>query len=568
MLSSGDNNKRIKFFLIVVSILYGGLIFRLFQKQILDHDHYLAMAQSQHQTVQELPAHRGKIYAKTEYAGNVALSINQTHYQLLLVPKQIDMKEEVIDYLNSNLDLEREEIENQVNSEKPYVPPIARQLNYETAQKIAGEGYSGLYLLAEDDRFYPESDLACYISGYLNSDGEGQYGVEQYYDQILKGDLGLIKAQKDVYGRYISVYEKEEPKDGQNLFLTLDLTLQAKAKEVINQAVDDYGAESGSILIINPKTGGILASAHKKGYDPNNYSNEAKKNNIDIFFDPTISAVYEPGSVMKPITIASALDAGVVKPETSHNFGAYVWVGENKVYNAAKEAYGNETMVEVLENSDNVGMVWVQRKLGEKKFHSYLEKFGFGNLTGVDLEGETTGNLLDYPSEFREIDAASNSFGQAISVTPIQMLTAFTPFINQGSLVQPHILESREDPKTGEIISRQVNKTDPIISDKVADQITDMLISVIENGQGAPAKVDGYKIAGKTGTAQVATEGGYSEKETIHSFIGYGPAKNPAFLMLVKIDKPTKVAWSSLSAAPTFSKMAKFILNYYQIKPE
>ncbi len=565
---STSDNKRIKYFLIIVIILYGGLVFRLFQKQILDHDHYLAMAQSQHQTVQELPAHRGKIFAKTEYAGDVTLATNQTYYQLLLVPKQIEDREGVIDYLKNTLDLDRKEVEEQVDSQKPYVPPIAHKLEYELAQEIAKEGYSGLYLLAEDDRFYPESDLACYITGYLNSDGEGQYGVEQYYDQILKGDLGLIKAQKDVYGRYISIYEKEEPRDGQNLYLTLDLTLQAKAKEIINQAVDSYGAESGSILILNPKTGGILASAHKRGYDPNNYSKEANRNNIDIFFDPTISAVYEPGSVMKPITMASALDAGRVKPETSHKFGAYVWVGENKIYNAAKEAYGEETMVEVLENSDNVGMVWVQRKLGEKKFHDYLQKFGFGNLTGVDLEGETSGNLLSYPSEFREVDAASNSFGQAISVTPIQMLTAFTPFINEGRLVQPHILESRENLETGEVVERQAKKTEPVISSKSADQITDMLISVVENGQGSPAQVEGYKIAGKTGTAQVANEGGYSETETIHNFIGYGPAKNPAFLMLVKIDKPEKVAWSSLSAAPTFSKMARFILNYYQIEPE
>lgn len=563
----GDN--RIKYFFLLLVALYLGLGFRLVQKQIFDHDHYLALAQNQHQTVQELPAHRGKIFANTRYGGQVSLAINQSFYQLLIAPQQIKEEEEVVKYLSQNLDVAESEVRAQVESDRAYVPPLVRKLNYDLATKIADKGYSGVYLMAEDYRFYPEAELACYATGYLNAEGDGQYGVEQYYDKVLKGDLGMIKAQKDVYGRYISVYEKEEPKDGQNLYLTLDLTIQAKAKQIIEEAVDNYGAQSGSILVLDPKTGGILASAHKKEYDPNNYSKEADKNSVDIFFDPTISAVYEPGSVMKPITMASAIDAGLVKPETSHKFGAYVWVNDTKIYNAAKEAYGDETMVEILENSDNVGMVWVQQKLGLRKFHKYLSKFGFGSLTGVDLEGETSGNLLDYPGEFREVDAASNSFGQAISVTPLQMLTAFTPFINEGKLVQPHILERRENSRTGEEYIRDITESEPVISAKTSQQITDMLISVVENGQAQAAQVEGYQIAGKTGTAQVASsQGGYSKSETIHNFIGYGPANNPAFLMLVKIDRPTKVAWSSISAAPTFAKMAKFILNYYQIQPQ
>lgn len=561
-------DSRIKYFLVIILILYGGLVFRLFQKQIVDHSHYLALAQSQHQTVNELPAHRGQIFAKTKYAGNVALATNQTYYQLILSPRQIKEEDDLASYLADKLKLDQEKLLDDITSDKPYIPPVARKLSYKIANEIASKEYAGVYLIAQDHRYYPEADLACYITGYLNAEGQGQYGVEQYYDKILKGDLGVIKAQQDVYGRYISIYEKEDPYDGQDLYLTLDLTIQAKAKEIIDQAVNDYQADSGSILVLDPKTGDILASAHNRSYDPNNYSQEAEKNNINIFFDPTISASYEPGSILKPITMAGAISEGVVKPETSHHFGDSVLVGNTRIWNAAKEAYGEQTMVEVMENSDNVGMVWVQQKLGRDKFHNYLQKFGFGSLTGVDLEGEASGMLLDYPTSFTEIDAASNSFGQAISVTPIQMLTSFTPFVNNGKMVQPRILEKRVDPETGVSYERDIKMTEAVISAKTAEQITDMLVSVVDNGQASLAQVKGYEIAGKTGTAQVATEGGYSQTDTIHSFIGYGPAKNPAFLMLVKLDKPKTVRWSSLSAAPTFSTMAKFILNYYQIQPE
>lgn len=561
-------SSRIKYFLIIIVLIGLGLVFRLFQKQILEHSYYIALAQQQHQTIQELPAHRGKIFGQTRYGGETVLATNQTFYSLLAVPRQIEDKDRTAAALSQRIDLSKSQLLEKINNDLPYIPPLAEKLSYQQAQEIAGENLKGIYLVANDYRFYPEKYLACYITGYLNRDGDGQYGIEQFYDQILKGDVGLIRAHQDVYGRYISVYEKQQPSDGWDLILTVDLTLQHKADQVIAEAVERYQAESGSIIIINPKNGDILAMAHSRKYDPNNYSREAEQKGVELFLDPTISEVYEPGSILKPITMASALDADVVDPETSRYFPASVKVDGNEIWNSAKKAYGEETMVEVLENSDNVGMVWVQQKLGKKKLHHYLEKFGFGALTGVDLEGEVCGSLLSYPDQYRDIDAASNAFGQAISVTPLQMITSYTPFINQGRLVQPHILDKKIDPNSGKEEKFRVNRTEPIISQQAADEISQMLVSVVDNGQANLARIEGYRIAGKTGTAQVPDGSGYSETETIHSFIGFAPADDPVFLMLVKLNRPKAVRWASLSAGPTFKQMAEFIFNYYQIKPE
>jgi len=561
-----DQRKRISIILIVSVLLGVGLIFRLAQKQLFEHDKYLAMAQDQHQTVQELPAHRGKIYAKTRYGGQTVLATNQTYYALLVVPQQVEDKVSLAKKIANSTSLDEQDVFKAINNDKGYIPPLLEKIEYSTANGLAKKDLQGVYLVADDYRYYPEGSLTGQITGYINKEKEGQYGVEQYYNEILKGDLGVIRAQKDVYGRYISISKKEDPKDGQDLFLTLDLSLQNKAREVVKEAVKHYGASSGSIIIIHPQRGEILAMASSRGYDPNRYSEVAQDRGVEAFVNTEISAVYEPGSIMKAVTMASALDKEVIKPTTSKYFKASIDVGEETIWNSTREAFGQETMINVLENSDNVGMVWVQQKLGDKKFHRYLDRFGFGRLTGVDLEGEVVGRLLPL-AEAQAVDLASNSFGQAISVTPLQMLTAFTPFTNKGKLVQPHILAKRINPETEEEIITKPKESEPILSLKTVDQTSDMLVSVVDHGHAKLAQVPGYQVAGKTGTAQVPTPDGYSETQTIHSFIGFAPAEDPVFLMLVKLDHPTAVRWSSESAAPVFAQMAQFALNYFQIPP-
>jgi len=558
---------RVSLVLLLIVLIGGGLIFRLFQKQILQYDYYRALAQEQHQTIQKLPAHRGKIYAQSRYGGRSILATNQTFYSLLVVPRQVPDKRGLAAKLSRFIDLPEKEIFEKIDNNQPYLPPLVKKLDYRKAQAIANLDLRGVYLNADDYRLYPEGPLTCYLTGYTNSEKEGQYGVEQYYDQILKGDLGIIKAQKDVYGRYINIFDKKEPKDGQDLILTVDLTLQDKARQIIKEAVAQYGAQSGSIIILDPHNGGILAMVNSQSYDPNQYYKIAEKRGMGVFIDPNLSTVYEPGSIMKPITMAAALDEGVVTPSTAHYFGASVKVDDEIIWNSVRKPFGRETMVNILENSDNVGIVWVQQKLGRVKFYNYLKKFGFGLMTGVDLKGEAVGRLLSQ-SEARKVDLASNAFGQAISITPLQMITAFTAFTNGGRLVQPRVLAERIDPATKKETKTEVKESDPVIKPEIAKEITDMLVSVVDHGYANLAQIPGYRVAGKTGTAQVAVANGYSETKTIHSFIGYAPADDPAFLMLVKLDYPTAVRWASESTAPIWAKMAKFIFNYYQIPPE
>lgn len=556
---------RLKIVLIIVILFFIGLLFRLFQKQIIQYDHYQAIAKQQYTTTKELPPSRGKIYVKDGYntSDYYPIALNLPAYQVLAVPKNIKNHKEVAEKLAPLIDKDEDELFDEINNSKPYIPPIVKKVKKEKAEEIEKLALEGVLLIPEDWRYYPEANLASHVIGYVNIDREGQYGIEGYWNDQLKGISGTLIGEKSSWGEVISSGTKSEPKDGDDLYLTIDRVIQYKIYEKLKEAVQKYRAKKGTIIVAEPTSGAILAMASYPDFDPNKYY---KTEGVELFNNPAIAEVYEPGSVFKIVTMSSAIDDGKVKPDTKQTFGRCVDVGIETICTSTGRAYGTETMTQILENSDNVAMVWVADQIKDETFYTYIRDFGFGAYTGIDTNTEVKGEVMPL-SNWREINRATISFGQGIAVTPLQMIQALSVIANGGKLIQPYLVEKRVNFEGEEDIT-QTKVIKQVISEATASQIKDMMVGVVENGFGRKARVSGYKIAGKTGTAEVPVKGrGYSEDVNIVSFGGFVPADDPAYVMLIKLDQPEGAPWSSDTVAPLFKEISQWLLHYLQIPP-
>lgn len=547
--------------IILVSIL---LLGRLFQKQIIQHKYYKALAQQQYMIEKELPSERGEIFVADRYDEPFPVAVNIKYYDLLLIPKNISDSANISKKLAGLIDMTEKEIFELIDNKKPYIPPIKKKIDSQTAKKIEELNLTGVMLVSNPGRFYPENNLAAHVLGFVDSEKQGRYGIEGYYNQILIGDTGTMLSEKEELGHFFNISQKLEISKGSDLYLTIDRNIQFMAEDKLKNAIQDQQAESGSIIIIEPKTGKVLAMANYPTFDPNKY-NEIES--YDVFSNPSIAYSFEPGSIFKIIGMSAAIDSEKVTPETEGVFGSKVQVDEYTIETATQRAYGRETMTEVLENSDNVAMVWVAQQLGSELFHRYIEKFGFGQKTGIDLETENSPQILPQKS-WRNSHLATISFGQGVAVTPLQMVTSLTGIANKGKILQPYILDRIKEPDGKEIVIEPKQILEPI-SEDTALKLKEMMVSVIDNGYGKKAQIEGYRVAGKTGTAQIPDSelGGYLEDIHICSFIGFAPADDPAFVMIVKIDKPKSVLWAADSVAPVFGQMSEWLLNYLQIYP-
>jgi len=420
-------------------------------------------------------------------------------------------------------------------------------------------------------RFYPEKNIGSNILGFVGYVGDkqqGRYGLEEFFDQELAGSPGSIKIERDAKGYPIIINDREynQAEDGSDLILTINRSIQFMACQKLNEAVAKHGADGGSIIILEPESGAVLAMCSNPDFDGNNYQ-EAE--NIKVFTNPAIFSQYEPGSIFKVITMAMAIDQEKVTPQTTYNDTGQVIISKYKIENSDRKANGIQSMTQVLEKSLNTGAIFAMRSIGPDIFSEYVKKFGFGEKTGIELEGESKGdikNLLKKP--VGELYAATASFGQGLAVTPIQMVRAFQVLANNGVMMQPYIVKEIIKPD-GSKIETKPKTIGRIISEKTAAILGGMMVNVVENGHGKLAGVKGYYIAGKTGTAQVpAKDGGYQAGAHIGSFAGFAPANNPKFVMLVRIDQPRDVEWAESSAAPLFGELAEYMLNYWQIPKE
>ena len=533
--------------ILVFVFLFGVLLLgRLFFIQVLHGDFYKALAQGLFNLDNETTGERGEIFFKN----GEPLAINMEWPLVFASPSEVKEKEETAERLATILAIEKPLLLEKLKKDNLY-EVLKKRLSEEEVQKIKELNLAGIYLGIERGRYYPQETLASQLVGFLDANNKGRYGLEEYYDEILQANRKTR---------------------GSDLILTIDLPIQFMAEKLLAEAKENLNIEAGEIIVLNPSSGELIALANFPSFDPNQYS---KITDFDIFQNAATKKIFEPGSVFKPITFAAALEEEKITPQTT-----YIDEGQVKIdgwpkplYNYDNRIYGEQTMTNVLEKSINTGAVFVEKLLPHHIFLDYIEKFGIFEATGVDLQETIPENKEFHEGEKqgREINFATASFGQGIEMTPIQLIRAYSAIPNGGKIIKPYIVKEIRT-KESTIETKPEIEDNSVISSKTASQLTAMLISVVENGFAKSAKIPGYYIAGKTGTSQISFSAlgldkkGYSEK-TWQSFLGFAPAFNPQFLILIKLDNPqTKTA--EYSAVPIFHTLAKYIIDYYQIPPD
>jgi len=483
--------------------------------------------------------------------------------------------------------------------------------------------FLGIDMLEEYYRYYPEGELAAQVLGYTNSAGVGQYGIEGFFNSSLTGKKGYFTSQLDGVGQQITVGDSvlEPAEDGANIMLTIDRTIQLEIEELLGAGVEKYQAESGQAIVMDPETGAILAMANYPTFDPNSYGDVYELAEIEILesdmaylydmgdeeeplywlylqVDPderirvfpdeddpskwysyenlygpevyknkTIQAIYEPGSIFKPIAMAAAINAQETTPNSTHSCTGPIQVDEFEIHTFNDSYHGAETMTEVLINSCNIGMSYVAQLLGRSLLYSYIQSFGFGERTDIQLDGEESG-YIEYYEDWADSELVTHAFGQGISVTPLQMVTAVSALANEGVLMQPYVVDSVEY-ADGSVTEYEPEIIRQAVTKETADLMTAMLTAVVEQGYSTLAFDDHY-VAGKSGTAQTYKWGKAltGRGTTIGSFVGYGPIDDPQFVILVKFDYPRADEWGANTAGPVFHDIADFLYSYYNVPPD
>ena len=548
-------NWRLLFVVVFLLVFGGGLVARLGILQIVDHGFYKALARGQ----QSLPAvttgDRGDIFFTDKKGALHTVATTKKQPFVFVTPVEVEDQPKTATTLSLILGVSKDLILEKLSHQESLFEVIKKELSPTEEQQLRELELPGVYVRQESVRFYPFETLGSKILGFINQDWQGQYGIEEYYDSHLKGKEGLVRTLHSVAG-YLFSGDKDTLQHGEDLQLTIDLNIQSMAETLLLRARENHNIEEGSIIVVDPMEGKILALANYPNFNPNTYSEVA---DLSIFQNPAVESIFEPGSVFKPLTMAFGIDAGKITPSTIYEDKGVVRIGGYKVLNYDERVWGERTMTEVLEYSINTGVVFAEAETGHQTFLDYMKAFGMFKPTKVDLAGEIYSRNKELKKGY-EINYATASFGQGIEITPMQLVRSYSALANGGYLVTPHLVQ------------QDTFLTERVINERTASQVTGMLVSVTENGFAKRARIPGYYVAGKTGTAQISysalgeNKSGYSDK-TIQSFVGYAPAFEPRFLALVKLNNPqTKTA--EYSAIPMFHELIKYIIDYYEIPPD
>jgi len=556
-------NWRYRFVFIILTTFFILVIFRLFYWQVVKAEMLSELAISQYEGLIKIIPVRGRIKTSDGFE----IGSNKVSYLLFANPKEVKDKNNIIDRLSSTIEIDESSASASLSRDKLWVS-LKSGVSVEQKSDIEKFDLPGIGFEQKFNRFYPEASMAATLLGFVGKGSEGEdkgyFGVEGYYDRLLRGKESYFIEIRDALGRPILSRRNNNSNgtDGSNIILTIDRSIQFLAEEKIKKAIERYGAEGGAIGIIEPQTGNIIAMASFPTFDPQNYAGYDE----NLYKNYFIANTFEPGSTLKPIIMASALDSGVVTPQTKCPIcDKPVSVSGYELHTWNDKYYKDTNMIDVIRHSDNTGMAFVALRLGRDKIIHYLGKFGIGKLTDIDLQGESFASLKPKDSWY-DVDLATTGFGQGISVTPIGLLSAFSAIANKGVIMQPRVVAAIEG-TDGEITDIPIKIREKPISEKTAKVMTEILVNAVEKGEAQWAKFKGYRIAGKTGTASIPVAGHYDPESTIVSFIGFAPADDPKFAMLVILDKPTTSIYAAETAAPVFFDIAKDLLTYYGIPP-
>ena len=555
-----------KIILLIFSSILLIIVLRVFYVQVVDYKRLSTLASDLWSRNLPIEASRGRILDRN----GVVLADNITTTSLVLIPNQIKNKKEVTEKLAEILGVSFDEMKEHVYKETSIerVHPEGRRLSYEVADKIEALNFDGVYLVKESKRYYPYEEMLSHVLGYVGIDNQGLSGIELQYDDYLTGENGAIKYFSDAKGNKLELTDLYiEPQDGMDLQLTIDINIQKSVERELDNVVDMFNPDMALAIVMNPKTGEVLAMSSRPNFDPNNYQ---KYSTEDLSRNLPIWASYEPGSTQKIVTTAAAVEEGVVdlfKDEFTDTGSVQVDTARIKCWKAG--GHGHQTFLQVLQNSCNPGFVKMGQLLGKERLFHYLDLFGFGNKTGIDLNGEGEGIIFPL-DKVGNIELATTAFGQGISVTSIQQVRAISAVINGGILLKPYVLKNILEPETGNVM-KQNSKTEirRVISEDTSKIMRYALETVVALGGGKAAYIDGYRIGGKTGTAQKAVNGAYLANNYIMSFVGIVPSNDPEAVLYIAIDNPKDTALlSSYTTTPIARRILLDIIDALGIEKQ
>ncbi|MCW2965694.1 MAG: Peptidoglycan glycosyltransferase [Actinomycetia bacterium] len=548
-------NRRIRLLLAIFVLVFAGTLARAVWLQGVQASSLGKMAERQHHESITIPAGRGTIYD----AAGVQLAIGETTTTVYADPRQLTQPRAIAVAAQTFLGINANSLYAQLLNRKSSFLYIKRFADPKAAEAFLKKGFVGVNSYPEEKRAYPQLSVASQVIGFAGTDNKGLGGLEVQYDRNLTGKTGKQTIVRDPFGRAINVVSMTPEQQGHDLFTTIDHTIQANAEAVLRQTIAHWHAKSATAVVIDPRTGAVLAMAQAPGYDANKASNVP----FALQRNRAVTDTYEPGSVFKLVTIAGALSTGIVSPETKFTLPYSIKVADRVVHDA--EPRGTETLsvAKILSRSSNVGAVTIAKELGSSALMDWIAKFGFGSQTGIDFPGESPGQVLPL-DKWSGSTIGNVPIGQGIAVTPVQMAAAYAAIANGGIWVQPHLVEK--------IGRRAVHdfKRRRLVTPAVDIALKQMLTNVVDEhgATGNAAQIPGYTVGGKTGTAQKPGPNGYTTGQYVASFVGFVPVAKPRLVVLVTVDDPRGQIFGGVVAAPAFAEIAKFDLQYLGVPPD
>jgi cell division protein FtsI (penicillin-binding protein 3) len=547
-------NRRIRLFLAALTLAFGGLLLRATWLQGVRAETLSNVGRTQHREEVTIPAGRGTIYDRR----GVELALGERATTVYANPMQVTRPRATALAVKRTLGLDADSLYPKLADRSRGFVYIERQADPAQAEALKRMKLPGLGFYTEERRSYPQRGVAAQVLGYVGIDGEGLAGLELQFDDALAGKPGKETIVKDPSGTVIDVQNQQAEVPGRDLYLTLDHTIQANAEEVLRETVSKWHAKSASAVVLDPRTGAILAMAVQPGYDANRYPTAPR----DLQRNRAVTDTYEPGSTFKLVTVAGALSEKLVSPSTRFTLPYSLEVADRVIHDAEERGTVNYSVSQILAHSSNIGAITLAEMLGKTRLSKWISRFGYGHTTGVDFPGESPGIVLP-PDKWSGSTIGNVPIGQGIAVTPVQMAAAYAAVANRGVWSRPHLIDHVAGGGRPSLHRHRM------VSQRVAAQVMAMLKGVVAEGTGTFAAIPGYQVAGKTGTAQKPdSHGGYATGRYVASFVGIVPASRPRLVVLVAVDEPQGAIWGGVVAAPAFQQIARFDLQYLELPPD